>query len=87
MILTEQTAHDTHTPIFNKHRSDKTQSALLITEHNKSSAVAEMGDSLATINIAKNWERLCPLFPGGELDPHLTQSRLGRGLPPYQVAS
>ena len=23
----------------------------------------------------------------GELQPHLTQRRLGRGLPPYQVAS
>jgi len=23
----------------------------------------------------------------GELGPHLTESRLGRGLPPYQVAS
>ena len=26
-------------------------------------------------------------FWGGELGPHLTQCRLGRGLPPYQVAS
>ena len=24
---------------------------------------------------------------GGELDPHLTQCRLGRGLPPHQVTS
>jgi len=31
---------------------------------------------------------LCPHFFGrGELGPHLTQYRLGRGLPPYQVAS
>jgi len=29
---------------------------------------------------------LCP-FGGGELGPHLTQHRLGWGLPPYQVAS
>jgi len=28
-----------------------------------------------------------PPFWGGGLGPHLTQSRLGRGLPPYQVAS
>jgi len=27
------------------------------------------------------------VFLPGELGPHLTQSRLGRGLPPYQVAS
>jgi len=30
---------------------------------------------------------ICPFFGGGELGPHLTQCRLGRGLPPYQVAS
>jgi len=30
---------------------------------------------------------LRPLFGEGERGPHLTQSRLGRGLPPYQVAS
>jgi len=97
----------------------------------KSSAVAEMGDSLATIDGPKSWGRLLYLFfrgagspsntvwPGarstsvpsgilihpavwpqqtwaknwgscallGELDPHLTQYRLGWGLPPYQVAS
>jgi len=29
---------------------------------------------------------LCP-FRGRELGPHLTQCRLGRGLPPYQVES
>ena len=28
---------------------------------------------------------VCPFL--GELSPHLTQSRLGQGLPPYQVAS
>jgi len=31
-------------------------------------------------------EGLCP-FLGGELGPHLTQCRLGRGLSFYQVAS
>jgi len=30
---------------------------------------------------------LCLLFRMGELSPNLTQCRLGRGLPPYQVAS
>ena len=30
----------------------------------------------------ENWG-LCPFW--GELGPHLTQRRLGRGLPPYQV--
>jgi len=29
---------------------------------------------------------LC-LFFGGQLGPHLTQSRMGRGLPPCQVSS
>jgi len=54
---------------------------------NKSSAVAEMGDRLATIDIGqKVGGLLCP-FRVGELGPHLTQRRLGRGLPPYQLAS
>jgi len=30
---------------------------------------------------------LHPLFGEGESSPHLTQSRLGQGVPPYQVAS
>ena len=43
-----------------------------------------MGD-LATIDMGrKEGEVLCPFR--GELDPHLTQCGLGRGLPPYQVA-
>jgi len=38
------------------------------------------------------WAEKCgdavsPFLGRGELGPHLTQSRLGRGLPPYQVAS
>ena len=52
---------------------------------NKSSAVAEMGDR-ARAKWAEMWGLLCP-FPCEELGPHLTQCRLGRGLPPYQVAS
>ena len=35
--------------------------------------------------LAENWG-LCP-FRGGKMGPHLTQCRIGRGLPPYQVAS
>jgi len=35
---------------------------------------------------AKNWRGLYPVGQG-ELGPHLSQCRLGRGLPPYQVVS
>jgi len=52
---------------------------------NKSSAVAEMGDSLATIDVGRNLGAV-PLLRVGELGPHLKQRRLGRGLPLYQVA-
>jgi len=48
---------------------------------NKSSAVAEMGDCLATIDMGQKVgaaELLCP-FRWGELGLHLTQCRLGRG--------
>jgi len=38
----------------------------------------------ATIDMSqKVWGVLCPFL--GELNPHLTQCRLGRGLPPYQM--
>jgi len=53
---------------------------------NKCSAVAEMGDRLATTDMDQNMEGCAPLAEG-ELGPHLTQCRLGQGLPPYQVAS
>jgi len=53
----------------------------------KSSAVAEMGDRLATDTGRKVGMGCCAPFSGGELGPHLTQCRLGRDLPPYQVAS
>jgi len=41
---------------------------------------------LGTIDItwAENWEALPPIW---ELGPHLTQCRVRRGLPSYQVAS
>jgi len=46
-----------------------------------STAVAEMGDRLATTYMGRKLGRAVPL--SGELGPHLTQCRLGRGLPPY----
>ena len=49
---------------------------------NKSSAVAEMGDCLATIDMGRKLGAV-PLFEG-ELGPHLTQSGQGRGLPACQ---
>jgi len=42
----------------------------------KSSAVADMGDRLATIDMGRKEGRLCP-FPGGGAGPHLTQCGLG----------
>jgi len=53
---------------------------------NKCSAVAEMGDRLATIAMGRKLGALLP-FGEGELGSHVTQCRLGRALPPYQVAS
>ena len=53
---------------------------------NKSSAVAEMGDRLATIDMAEEWGGAA-VGAGSPLDPHLTQCGLGRGLPLCQVAS
>jgi len=44
----------------------------------KSSAVAEMDDR-ARAKWAEKWGLLCPLS-AGELDSHLTQCRLGRGV-------
>ena len=44
--------------------------------YNKSSAVAEMGDRLATIDMGRKW--CCAAFRGGKLGPHLTQCRLAR---------
>ena len=42
---------------------------------------------LVTTDIGRKLERGCTLLGEGDLGPHLTQCRLGRGLPPYQVAS
>jgi len=53
---------------------------------NKNSAVAEMGDRLATIDMGRKvGGLLCPFL--GELGPHLTQCGFGRDLPPYEVAT
>jgi len=43
-----------------------------------------MGDRLATIDMGR---KVGATVPWGGLGPQLTQCRLGRGLPPYQVAS
>ena len=51
---------------------------------NKSSAVAQMGDRLATVDMGRKIGELCPLW--GKVDPHITQCGLDRGLPSYQVA-
>ena len=52
----------------------------------KSSVVADMGDRGHNRHGPKTGGGLlCPFR--GELGPRLTQGRMGRGLPPYQVAS
>ena len=49
----------------------------LIRIYNKYSAVVEMGDRLATIDMGRKKGLLCPFRGGGELDPRLTQCGLG----------
>ena len=55
---------------------------------NKCSAVAEMGDRLATTHMGRKLGTVsdCALC-WGELGPHLTECGLRCSLPPYQVAS
>jgi len=48
------------------------------------SAVAEMGDRLATKDMGRKLGAMLSVW--GELGPHLTQCGLGRA-PPYQLAS
>jgi len=55
-------------------------------KENKSSAVAEMGDRLATIGMGRKWGRAA-VGAGTPLGLHLTQCGLGRGLHLYQVPS
>ena len=52
----------------------------------KSSAVAEMGDRLATIDMGRKVGSSMPLSMW-KLSPHLAQYDLGWGLSPYQVTS
>ena len=52
--------------------------------HNKCSAVADMGDRLATIDMCRKL-RAVSLF--GEMGPHLTQYDLDQCLPSYKVVS
>jgi len=54
---------------------------------NKCSAVAEMGDHLATIDMGCKLGGSAPFFVEGELGPHLTQCGQGRGLSACQVSS
>jgi len=56
----------------------------LIHRHYKSSAVAEMGDRLATIDMGRKLGAACPFLR--ELGSDLTQCGVGRGLPPCQVS-
>jgi len=66
------------------------QSVLSEDNMNKCSAVAKMGDGLATIDMGRKVKGeggCCAPFGGGELGTHLTQCGLRRDLPPYQVAS
>ena len=53
---------------------------------NKSSAVAEIGDRLATMGMGRK-RGGAAVGVGSPLAPHLTQCGLGRGLALYQVAS
>jgi len=46
-----------------------------------------MGDRLATIDMGRKEGLLYPFRGAVKLGPHLTQCRVGRGLPPHQVAS
>ena len=46
------------------------------------SAVAEMGDRLATIDMGRKLAGGCAPY-GGKLDPHVAQCGLGRGLPSH----
>jgi len=50
----------------------------------KCSAVAEMGDRLATIAMGR---KLGAVPLRGDLGTHIKQCGMGRGLPSYQVAS
>ena len=61
-------------------------SGYTISSFYKSSAVAEMGDGLATTSMVRKCGGAA-VGAGSPLDPHLIQCGLGRGLPLYQVVS
>jgi len=73
--------------LFYKWRRRDTSLRRIFKHTNKNSAVAEMGDGLATMNIGQNVGRGCCGGVGSPLGHHLTQCGLGRSLPLYQVAS
>jgi len=60
-----------------------------LTLSDKCSAVAEMGDRLATIDMGRKLggAALPPFLRKEELGPHLTQCGHGRGLPACRVSS
>ena len=60
--------------------------AVITSAINKSLAVAEMGDRLATLDMGRK-QGVLRLFMGGVAGLRLTQYGLGRDLPSYQVAS
>jgi len=80
---------NTHTPLIIENTSNsyfkKSKNVAKIL--NKSSAVAEMGDRLTTIDMGRKLGRGCCGGAGSPLGHHLTQCGLGQGLPLYQVAS
>jgi len=54
---------------------------------NKSSAVAKVGDRLATIDMGRKVLGAVPLFRGGAESPSNTMSPVLRSIPPYYMAS
>jgi len=81
-VVTPTSESKTPAMYWSPNSLDQRRSSML----SKSSAVAEMGDRLATVDMERKVGAAVPLS-AGELGPHLTQYRLGRGLLPYQVAS
>ena len=75
--------------LFLSQLSSQRERTALISIGDKCSAVAEMGNRLATINMGENWGRLCACAPSGEgeLGPHVTLCRLDQGIRPYQAVA
>ena len=85
LLVRRRHAIDIHLWLYNiMYGCQVIQSLEQVEEENKCSAVAEMGDRLDTIDM--DWTLgAVPLLGGAR--SHLTQCRLSRGLPPYQVGS